>query len=129
MVSPGLAVISVTLNFISSPPVSATILAPPVVLVADVAGGAFGAAGCCAATCVIATGRLRVRSAARQDRVISKVLNLKIETKCALSRSRRGALGSVADPNGAGIVPTCSPFYSLHTRARRGWTAANSGAQ
>src|SRR6476660_5046831 len=105
MVSPGLAVISVTLNFISSPPVSATVLAPPVILVADVAGGAFGAfgaGGCCAATCVIATGRLRVRSAARQDRVISKVLNLKIETKCALSRSRRGAPGSVPDPNGAG---------------------------
>src|SRR6476619_3058128 len=87
MVSPGLAVISVTLNFISSPPVRATVLAPAAVLPADLAGAAFGAGGCCAATCVIATGRLRVRSAARQDRVMSKVLNLKIETKSALSRA------------------------------------------
>jgi hypothetical protein len=47
---------------------------------------------------------------------MSKVLNLKIETKSALSRSRRGALGSAADPDGAGIVLTRFPFYSFHHR-------------
>src|SRR6478752_2160904 len=73
IVSPGLALISVTLNFMSSPPVISTVRAAPAGLAPGFAVAGFGA-GAWAAREVSATGRLSASRATRRNRFMSLIL-------------------------------------------------------
>jgi len=74
IVSPGFALISVTLYFMSSPPVISIVRAAPPALVTGFGGaGCFGV-GAWAASAVIATGRLKASRATRRNRFMSLIL-------------------------------------------------------